>query len=129
MMTMAACSDPKPGSLRVRLLDLLQATEAAPRPDELAALATEPVVAHELCAIADDEVAPPLARTRALYVLRAFPSAESRALLHRFAKAGATEYARALAARSLAAQVRCSAPNRRAPLRKPVGHNTTSPKG
>lgn len=100
-MLMAACSESNPDSLRVRLLDLLQATDAAPTPSELAALG--PRVADDLCAIAADETLPPLARTRAIYALRAFPTPASRALLTHLAKHGATEYARALAARSLAA--------------------------
>jgi hypothetical protein len=103
-MLMAACSNPNPGSLRVRLLDLLSAPETAPRPDELAQLAPREVIADELCAIAADDRAPSLARTRALYALRAFPTPASRALLRRMARDGATAYARALAARSLAAQ-------------------------
>jgi|SRR5262249_27138696 len=103
-MVMAACSDPNPGSLRVRLLDLLSATEAAPQPQELLRLAPYDVVADELCAIAADDSAPPLARTRAIYSLRAFPTPASRSLLARLAVTGATEYARALAARSLTAQ-------------------------
>lgn len=101
MMLMAACSESQPGSLRVRLLDLLQATDSAPRPQELAALG--PTMGDELCAIAADETLPPLARTRAIYALRAFPTPASRKLLAHLAQHGATEYARALAARSLAA--------------------------
>jgi hypothetical protein len=101
-MLMAACSESQPGSLRVRLLDELSATDSAPRPNELAALG--PGVSDELCAIAADETLPPLARTRAIYALRAFPTPASRALLSHFARHGATEYARAMAARSLAAQ-------------------------
>ena len=101
-MLMAACSESNPGSLRVRLLDLLQATDSAPRPQELAALG--PGVADDLCAIAADESLPPLARTRAIYALRAFPTPASRALLKHLAKYAATDYARALAARSLASQ-------------------------
>jgi hypothetical protein len=104
MMIMAACSDPNPGSLRVRLLAELSATEAAPRPQELLQLASHDVIADELCAIAADDSAPPLARTRAIYSLRAFPTPASRTLLSRLVVTGATEYARALAARSLAAQ-------------------------
>ncbi len=104
LMIMAACSDPNPGSLRVRLLDLLSATEAAPRPQDLTRVAPFDVMADELCAIAADDSVPPLARTRAIYALRAFPTPASRSLLARLAVTGATEYSRALAARSLAAQ-------------------------
>ena len=103
-MVMAACSDPNPGSLRVRLLAELSATETAPRPQELLQLASFDAVADELCAIASDDSVSPLARTRAIYALRAFPTPASRTLLSRLAVTGATEYARALAARSLAAQ-------------------------
>src|SRR5215831_19367743 len=62
LMIMAACSDPNPGSLRVRLLDLLSATEAAPRPQELLQIASYDVIADQLCAIAADDSASPLAR-------------------------------------------------------------------
>jgi hypothetical protein len=79
----------------------LQATESAPKPTELAALG--PGVADDLCAIAADDTLPPLARTRAIYALRAFPTPASRALLNHLAKTAATDYARTLAARSLAA--------------------------